>query len=475
MLYKIKPWEHQLQAIAAARCRAFHLLAFDPGCGKTLTAINIYRQWCIDQKVILSCLVVAPASTLENWRREFTDNCGSTITDSLLVLDGDGLKKAQELKSTTAQVIIVNYEAVNRSKPLFEALLKWRPKVLILDEIHRLRTPGTVTCKRMHQIADICQYKLGLSGTSVLKSLLDLWGQLRALSKDLVHPNYHTWRNQNFYNANANKSWLSFPDWRPLPDTAEKLKKLLASCSSYARKDECLDLPPLVKREVLVSMTKEQDKHYRELEKDFITYLGNEACVTNTAITKLIRLQQVASGFLPLTKSDHYGDDQRLQVIPSGKLPVLKELLREIAPDHKVIIWTNWQASYDQLAQVCEELNLGFMMLTGRTKGKDRQDAIDGFQTDPSVRVFISNPAAGGVGINLQAASVSVHYSKSFNLEHYLQGAARNYRGGSEIHKCITEYHFITRGTVEERIEDALANKISIGEMVTQMRMKKAA
>lgn len=101
---------------------------------------------------------------------------------------------------------------------------------------------------------------------------------------------------------------------------------------------------------------------------------------------------------------------------------------------------------------------------------KQLQTAVDDFQQDPSVRVMIANPAAGGTGVTLTAASVAVYYNRSFNLEHHLQSQARNHRGGSDIHEKITYYDLVSAGTIDEVILEALERKENLAENILRLK-----
>jgi Superfamily II DNA/RNA helicases, SNF2 family len=97
-------------------------------------------------------------------------------------------------------------------------------------------------------------------------------------------------------------------------------------------------------------------------------------------------------------------------------------------------------------------------MLTGDIDAEERFENIRKFQAG-EVRAIIAHPKAGGVGVNLTAASYSIHYSRSYSLTDDLQSEARNYRGGSERHKRITRIDIIAEDTIDEDISAALKSK----------------
>jgi len=214
-----------------------------------------------------------------------------------------------------------------------------------------------------------------------------------------------------------------------------------------------------------VELSAEQQAPYNQMKRDFIAFVNGElnagvpqAIVAKIAITKLLRLQQIVSGFAK-TES---GESVQLKDVP--RRTVLKELLETITVDHKVIVWSVFKQNYIMIEDVCEKLGIQYTSITGQTK--DKAAAAHEFNTDPNVKVLIGNPSAGGVGINLVAASYMIYYSRDFKLSSDLQSEARSHRKGSEIHKKITRINLEAPGTIDELISEALKNKQNISKEV---------
>jgi SNF2 family DNA or RNA helicase len=181
--------------------------------------------------------------------------------------------------------------------------------------------------------------------------------------------------------------------------------------------------------------------------------------VAQLAITKALRLQQIVTGFA----TDEEGTTHRFE---NPRLAVLQEILEDLTPNHKVIVWAAFRENYKMIARLCDELKIEWRALTGETPTKIRENVMEDFRKDPSVRVMIANQAAGGVGVNLVEASYSIYYSKSFRLEDDLQSEARNYRGGSEIHDKVTRIDIVTPGTIDELINKTLETKNQVSDRI---------
>jgi SNF2 family DNA or RNA helicase len=167
---------------------------------------------------------------------------------------------------------------------------------------------------------------------------------------------------------------------------------------------------------------------------------------------------QISSGFAVTD----VGDVVKFKDTP--KMAALREILEQVAGEHKVVVWTVWKSTYRDVERVLQDMGLGYRMLTGETKAGERDEVVDAFRKDPAVRVLIGNPHAAGIGINLTESSYSIFYSRNFSLGDYLQAEARNYRGGSEMHQKITHVDLITEGTIDEAITEKLLAKQEITE-----------
>jgi SNF2 family DNA or RNA helicase len=124
-------------------------------------------------------------------------------------------------------------------------------------------------------------------------------------------------------------------------------------------------------------------------------------------------------------------------------------------------VWACFRENYQAIADLLNEGKnpIEYRLLVGGMTEKDRLKSIEDFQTDPKVRVLVANQSAGGVGVNLTAASSMIYFSRNFSLEADMQSEARNHRGGSEVHDKITRIDLVAPGTIDEVVLDALLRK----------------
>ena len=469
--FKISPWKHQLEGLrrAGARIDSPHTnnefaAFFEAGAGKTLWAVNVLRYICLKEGRVVPTVIFCPAVVCKNWLTEI--ELHSKLLPYAFHSKGSGKKRLKDLQDAVSQgkkIIILNYEAIaKKDAPVFTYLLNsFRPHCLIYDESHRLKNHSSKTSINAWKLSMISEARFLLSGTPILNNEMDIFAQYRALDcgQTFGHK-FFPFRMKYFADRNAGMPTQKyFPDWRIKAGAADTLNKLIYNKAMRVKKEDCLDLPPFVRKEVKVELTGDQKKAYKSMEAHFITFINGEACTAKIALTKALRLQQIACGFC--VSED--GDEVVLK--ENAKLKALLDLLCDLE-SVKVIVWASFRKNHRQIAALLHTKGIDFVQLTGETKAADKAAAIDRFQNDPSCRVFLGNQAAGGIGVNLTAASVAIYFSKSFSLEQDIQSEARNYRGGSERHKSITRIDLVAEDTIDETVTKALARKIDISENI---------
>jgi SNF2 family DNA or RNA helicase len=478
MKFKVPPLEHQLQVIEKAKNHKQFALFWEVGTGKTYGVINLVRSKYYEAKRLKRTIVLAPISTLYSWKKEWLQFSAIPAAKIDVIIESGKkrialIEKAlfdAETKQVREKIIIINYEALINVDVL-ELILKWCPEVIICDESHLLKSGKARRTKACIKISDGIRERDGniflLTGTPILNSPMDIFWQYVILDGgETFTRNFMAFRQKYFIDKNgafAGKKGY-WPQWEIQENKMPILTDLIYTKASRVTKDICLDLPPLVKEIRHASLGPEQKRLYKEMEKDFITYLDAQDSITpivaEFAMTKALRLLQICSGFV----KDAEGNESVLAKVP--KMEILKELLEEITPNHKVIVWCSFIQNYKMIVQLCKKLKIKAVLLTGQQSTTEKQESIDSFQEDQEVRVMIANRKAGGTGITLTAASYSIIYSRDVSLANEIQSEARNYRKGSEVHEKITKIDLITPDTVEEKVLHALTTKQKISDVI---------
>jgi SNF2 family DNA or RNA helicase len=470
-----KPWQHQLEAFNEFKDREHFALFFEQGTGKTSTAINSYRYKCAKAGRLLKCIIFCPPIVVPQWKKEFEKN--SKVANQVILLQGSKTERLKLLKDNknSAKIFVTNYEAL-LMKEVFEAFVSYGFEFGIFDEAHKLKSHEAKRSKLAQNLADKIEFKMILTGTPVLNNLLDVFQQYRILDGGKTFgSNFWAFRAQWFYDKNAAMPQdRYFPDWKPRPNIEKEFSKLMFQKAMRVEKKDCLDLPPLVRQTIEIEMTKEQRKVYQELSDELITFMQGEAVTAQMALVKALRLQQIVSGFVRVDQDQEDGkllDTKRDRIFEDNpRKAALKEVLEPIVAGSKVIVWAVFRQNYQMIREVCEALDVKYVELTGEFSAKENYESVHKFQVDPSIRVIIANPRAGGVGVNLVEASYAVWYSRDFSLENDLQGEARNYRGGSEMHNKVTRIDLVCPDTIDSEIVEALRQKKKISDLVLDRR-----
>lgn len=470
MEYLIPPWKHQLEAIERAKDIPDFALFFEMGAGKTSTAINILRHKYNQGRRILRTLVLCPPIVIRNWRDEWLRHSKMDPL-SVVCLTGSGKERERRFRKqafaefggaqqSAGGIFITNYEALLMPE-LFKAFLEWKPEALVLDESHKCKDPKAKRTKLAVQLAGLAKNRYILSGSPVLNSPMDLFSQYLILDGgETFGKNFFAFRGRYFRDKNSGMpKERYFPKWEIVPGALDDINERIFRKGVRVEKKDCLDLPPLVRETRYVSMAPEQARLYKEMKRDLVTFLGDKACTAQLAITKALRLQQIASGYIKTVEGEEIALAEE-----TPKQEALHEILEELTPQHKVLVWAVWKQNYEQVRKVCDSLGVAYVEVHGEISDKNKADAVHRFNTDPSVRVLLGHPGSGGIGINLVAASYSVFYSRTFSLEHSLQAEARNHRGGSEIHDKITRIDLVTADTIDELVSKKLADKIEVSD-----------
>lgn len=466
-------WAHQEEGVRRARGRAFFAFFMSMGTGKTATLIHILREIYQSEKRLHRTLILCPPIVIQNWKREFGIHSKINPQD-IICLSGSGKKRLELVQDRAfledlplGRILITNYEAL-LMKDLFKVLLDWAPEVLVCDESHRLKDFAAKRSKLCRELSLSAKYRYLLTGTPILNSPMDLFSQYRILDGGQTFgKNFYGFRSTYFYDKNAYMPRaMHFPLWISKPGAYDEIRAKIQETSFTIKKEECMTLPPLVQQTRYVSLGTEQKKLYEAMKKDFIAFVGSKTCVANLAITKALRMQQIISGHLPMesetgvSKVHHFKENPRLDAA--------KDLISEITQHSKILVWAVFKDDIRELARTCTELKIGFVEVHGDISTKQKQEAIDTFNTSGDIRVFLGHPGSGGIGINLTQASYALFYSRNFSLEQDLQANARNHRGGSEIHEKITRIDLVAEGTLDEMILERLKNKQVIGESIVR-------
>ena len=469
--FKTKPYAHQLKALEMSWEKKAYAYFMEMGTGKSKVLLdNIAMLY--DKGKIDGVLIVAPKGVYKNWYSgEIPAHLPKHIENKAVLWQANITKKQKQYLDTLFQtgvdlhILIMNVEAFSTKKGVdFAAkFLNSHKTLMAIDESTTIKNPEAKRTKNIVSLGRYAVCKRILTGSPVTKSPLDLYKQCEFLDPWLLdHSSYYSFRTRYAIMKTANfggRSVQIVVGYRNLGELSDKLKPF----SYRVLKDDCLDLPKKTFMKRIVQLSPDQFKIYEQMRKTALATLNGKMTTTATALTQIMRLQQITCGHFK-------ADDGTMQDIPNNRINELIDILYEI--EGKVVIWAHWQRDVNLIIkEIVKEFGEGCCVdYYGLTPQEERQENIRKFQEDEKVRFFIGTTQTGGYGITLTAASNMIYYSNGYDLEKRQQSEARIDRIGQE--KPMTYIDIICEDTVDERIVKALRKKVNIASQVMGEELK---
>jgi len=425
----------------------------DMGTGKTpMTICTIKDKW-LQAGGIVDTIIFCPVIVLENWKDEFL---AWTKLDKkhIGVVRGTAKKRLQIIENTDHKIIVINYEAL-RTDAVVKALVARKFKIAVADESQKIKTYKSIACRKVLQITKTASvFKVMLSGTPISGLITDIWSQFLFLDGGETF-GYRMSVFKSKYMVQYIPYGTKYPKWRVDPNKIDEFNKLLYSRA--CRLENTQGLPELRSIPMKVELSSEQKKHYKEVQKELITWLDeqedNPLVVTN-ALTKMLRLNEISSGFMKL----YDGTIHKFKTNP--RLDACMELVEQSAP-HKVIIFAIFKQNYKDIREALEKRGIEYVEITGEVSTDEKLAAAKSFKTtDAGPRIALCNTRSAGLGVNLTGARYKIYYTRNFSLDDYLQSVKRNHREGAQkYHDNLTDYHLIAPDTIDEVIYKRILSK----------------
>jgi SNF2 family DNA or RNA helicase len=469
-------------------------LIWEQGTGKSWPTVQsfayLYQCGYIDTVVIIAPSGVASAWIMEQVKQHFPDHLLHT-TRTLIYNTSkhntqthiDACNSALAHKGLL--IVAMTYDAAitdpsysknaktgrksiswKGGKGYLSDLLSLRRVFLIADESIRIKNPNAQRTKTLLRLAPFAAYRRILNGTPIGNSPFDLYAQLKFLD-------------QGFWFKHGIGSWTAFKNHfgsfqteyglggRPFQKLTgyknlEQLKEILASIGTRYTKEEVLDLPPKVYSTLSFDLTPTQRRMYEELENDFITYFDDGRTVSSPlAITRMLRFQQFASGFVPV---DDAPDDYRFIDLPGGnpRLDLLNEMVQDVP--HSTVIWSRFIRSIDHIADMIKSNGLICVRYDGTVDEEDREKNKAAFMAGDA-QFMLATAACGGVGQTWIKGKSAWYYENTYRAIDRAQSEDRLHRIGQDNKVGIVD--LVAAGTIDSKIIESLKKNFDIAAIVT--------
>lgn len=462
--FKTKPYNHQIAALDAVHGSEYFGLLMEMGTGKTKVLIDEIN-WSESQRVLIVC----PKSVIGTWKRELQKHSKKPFFFRRLrshdlgvedLLDGLHAKEKIKIWATNYERVIANLDGLKRMG--FD--------ILIADESTYIKEIRTKRTKAMIELAETCKRRFIMTGTPAGNNLLDLFAQFEFLQPGIL--GFSTFNAFKKYYGRFTITHGGFDKLIGYKGM-EELKMRMANCSFVVKKKDCLDLPEKIFEERYVEMGKVQRELYEQMLSiaiaDIEGSLSPDSTVQATVvIVQLLRLSQICCGYLRTISGD-------TKAIPDGnvKAEALKEIIEAIDPEEKICIWARFRWDIEQICNTLRKMKISYCCITGKESEKQRDYAIESFESDIGCRVIVGEPGCGGMGVTLigspkRPCTNVIYYSNDFSMLKRAQSEDRSHRIGIKL--PVTYIDIVCEDSIEERICTVLQKKKELNEMIKDFK-----
>ncbi len=430
-------WLEFLQELGLGGC-----LADDMGLGKTIQVLALLQARRLrspGRRARRPSLVVAPRSVVHNWIEE-----AARFTPRLEVVDYSGPRRKRLLPSLAENdLAVTTYGLLRRD---VAELREIDFDYVVLDEAQAIKNPSSQGAKASRLLR--AGHRLALTGTPVENHLGELWSIFEFLNPGMLG------RMPAFKGLTRGRSL----DEEALSGVAGALRPFILRRT----KDEVLDdLPEKTEQTLYCDLGSRQWKLYRELRDHYRAALTERIETDGLGRAKihvleaLLRLRQAAChpGLVDPERRHH----------SSAKIDTLLEHLDEVLEEgHKALVFSQFVSLLAILRKRLEKRGATYEYLDGKTR--NRKQRIDRFQNDPDCRLFLISLKAGGLGLNLTAASYVFILDPWWNPAVEAQAVDRAHRIGQT--RPVFAYRLIATRTVEEKILDLQQSKRELADAI---------
>lgn len=424
-------------------------LADDMGLGKTIQTISLFLL-AKQQNKSFKSLLVLPTSLLSNWQSEiekFAPSLKFKIYHSSAKVNPKLIKK-DDISET--DLIITTYGSIGA----FQSIKDVNWDLMILDEAQAIKNSTAKQTKIVKSIP--AKVRIILTGTPVENKIEDLWSLFDFSSPGLLG-NKKEFRN---YTKSIIKDGSG--DYSSIRKLVQPyILRRLKTDSTIIK-----DLPEKTEVKTYCRLSKAQLIVYEQTLNEFKEILEDEEISKikrkGLVLSYLTRFKQICNHPDQLSGSGEYNLEN------SGKLLRLSEICEEISErQERLLIFTQYSEITDILDYYLSKIfNQKGYVLHGGTSVKKRKELVESFQSENGAPYFVLSLKAGGTGLNLTRANHVIHFDRWWNPAVENQATDRAFRIGQK--KNVLVHKFITKGTIEEKIDVVIEEKKSLANSLIE-------
>ena len=430
-------WMVLLAEAGAGAC-----LADDMGLGKTLQTICFLAHQ-LEKYPTQKHVIICPSSLLYNWEQELTKFAPHLSTRLY-----HGPQRSFETMSEGKEQVVITTYGTMRSDIDKIATIPFG--VAVIDESHNIKNPSALITRAVNEINAVT--RIALSGTPVMNNTFDLYAQLSFLLPGMFG-------SREFFK----REYADAIDREHDEEKIKALQKLTAPFILRRTKEQvATDLPEKIESTLWCEMGSNQKLAYESIKENVRNSIFLDIKEKGFNNGKL----SVINGMLKLRQACNSGElvkDADLFCYDSIKTDILVEELKNIIPNHKALVFSQFTGMLDLLEISFKKNNIPFCRLDGTTPIPKRQELVNSFQENDSVeKVFLISLKAGNAGLNLTAADYVFLFDPWWNTAVQQQAIDRTHRIGQT--KNVFAYKMICKGTIEEKIMQLQQRKKKLAE-----------
>jgi len=423
-------------------------LADDMGLGKTVQVLALLHLLKHRGESGAS-LVVIPASLLSNWANEILKFAPDIkyYTAHPAGNDSNSVEPKEADELDNLDLVITTYSMVQK----YEWLHTYNWKYLILDEAQAIKNPGTKQTRAVKTLKSV--NRIVMTGTPVENRLSDLWSLFDFINPGLLGSS----KEFSKFSKNLAKDHEGYARLRKVisPYILRRLKTDKAVIS---------DLPDKVEMKTWSLLSRRQAVLYQKLVDDLRKTIGSTEGIQRKGLilSSLVRFKQLCN------HPDQYLGTGGYDESDSGKFSRLREICETIHEKReRVLVFTQFREITAPLSGFLQGIfrRQGLVLHGGTPVGK-RKEIVARFQDEDYVPYMVLSLKAGGVGLNLTAANHVIHFDRWWNPAVENQATDRAFRIGQK--KNVLVHKFITKGTIEEKIDQMIEGKVKLSNDVIQ-------
>jgi SNF2 family DNA or RNA helicase len=439
-------WLYFLHSLQFGAC-----LADDMGLGKTIQALaflNIMKSKLKESgKPYKASLLVIPASLIGNWENEirrFSPDIKFYIAHPANNSGKKGVPKGKE-SPDGFDLVITTYTLVQK----YKWLQSYSWNYIILDEAQAIKNPGTKQAQAIKKLSSL--NRIIMTGTPVENRLSDLWSLFDFLNPGLLGNAGEF----NKFSKNLNQDTSGYSRLRKIisPYLLRRLKTDKAVISDLPQKVEMKTYAPLSKKQILI-----YENLVKEIKEAIVQTEGIQR--KGLILSSLMKFKQICN------HPDQYIGTGEFEEKDSGKFLRLREICETINEKReKVLVFTQFKEITEPLHDFLESIfNRKGLILHGSVAVGKRKKIIEQFQSQRYIPFMVLSLKVGGIGLNLTAANHVIHFDRWWNPAAENQATDRVFRIGQK--KNVIVHKFLTKATVEERIDKMLEEKARLSRDV---------